>query len=137
MKDLKHIKRFKETKDINKINESLDEMEKEIINGQIDFAISVLSSMFEKIKGNDISTEEFNEILDSKIKKLASEKYDIDEVESTEEIKTLDSVYDFDKTYLEVEKESVDKVRLTIKSGYRGGEELDIVVNLNKLKSSL
>jgi hypothetical protein len=49
----------------------------------------------------------------------------------------IDSVYEFDKTYLLVEKESDDKVRLTIKSGYKGGEELDIVVNINKLKDIL
>ena len=56
---------------------------------------------------------------------------------SDSKIIEIDSVYDFNKTYLQVEKESNDKVRLTIKSGYRGGEELDIVVSLNKLKSIL
>ena len=61
----------------SKINESMDDMEKEIINGQIDYAIQVLKSMFERIKGYNISTEEFNEILDRKIKKLESEKFDI------------------------------------------------------------
>jgi hypothetical protein len=56
---------------------------------------------------------------------------------SDSKIIEIDSVYDFDKTYLQIEKESNDKVRLTIKSGYRVGEELDIVVSLDKLKSIL
>jgi hypothetical protein len=85
MKGLTHIKRFNESKEnlnisdvrSSKINESMDDMEKEIINGQIDYAIQVLKSMFERIKGYNISTEEFNEILDRKIKKLESEKFDI------------------------------------------------------------
>lgn len=82
MKDKKYIKSFNEAlENLNisdvrssKINES---MEKEIINGQIDYAIQVLKSMFERFKGYNISTEEFNEILDRKIKKLESEKFDI------------------------------------------------------------
>ena len=85
MKDNKHIQSFNEHQEnlnisdvrSSKINESMDDMEKEIINGQIDYAIKVLKSMFERIKGHNISTEEFNEILDRKIKKLESEKFDI------------------------------------------------------------
>jgi hypothetical protein len=85
MKDLKHIKSFNEAQEnlnisdvrSSKINESMDDMEKEIINGQIDYASQVLKSMFERIKGYNISTEEFNEILYRKIKKLESEKFDI------------------------------------------------------------
>jgi hypothetical protein len=69
MKKSIHIKKFNESQ------ENL--MEKEIINGQIDYAIQVLKSMFERIKRYNISTEEFNEILDRKIKKLESEKFDI------------------------------------------------------------
>lgn len=66
----------------------------------------------------------------------SSENLDISDVSDSKVIE-IDSVYDLDKTYLQVEKESNDKVRLTIKSGYRGGQELDIVVSLNKLKSIL
>ena len=83
MENNKHIQSFNEHQEnlnisdvrSSKINES--DMEKEIINGQIDYAIQVLKSMFERIKGYNISTEEFNEILDRKIKKLESEKFDI------------------------------------------------------------
>jgi len=85
MNKLNHLKRFNESDEnlnisdvrSSKINESMDDMEKEIINGQIDYAIQVLKSMFERIKGDNIPTEEFNEILDRKIKKLESEKFDI------------------------------------------------------------
>ena len=85
MKNNKHVEsfgQFNENLNISdvrssKINESMDDMEKEIINGQIDYAIQVLKSMFERIKGYNISTEEFNEILDRKIKKIESEKFDI------------------------------------------------------------
>ncbi|MCB0511069.1 MAG: hypothetical protein KDC72_00835 [Bacteroidetes bacterium] len=84
MKHLKSPQQFNASENLNisdvrssKINESMDDMEKEIINGQIDYAIQVLKSMFERIKGYNISTEEFNEILDRKIKKLESEKFDI------------------------------------------------------------
>ena len=85
MKNNKHVEsfgQFNENLNISdvrssKINESMDDMEKEIINGQIDYAIQVLKSMFEVIKGYNISTEEFNEILSRKIKKLESEKFDI------------------------------------------------------------
>lgn len=84
MKHLKSPQQFNTSENLNisdvrssKINESMDDMEKEIINGQIDYAIQVLKSMFERIKGYNISTEEFNEILDRKIKKLESEKFDI------------------------------------------------------------
>ena len=56
---------------------------------------------------------------------------------SNSKIIEIESFYDFDKTYLTVEKESEDKVRLKIKSGHRGGEELDIVVDINKLKNCL
>jgi hypothetical protein len=56
---------------------------------------------------------------------------------SDSKIIEIESFYDFDKTYLTIEKESEEKVRLKIKSGYRGGEELDIVVDINKLKSIL
>ena len=85
MKNNKHLESFRQfNENLNisdvrssKINESMDDMEKEIINGQIDYAIQVLKSMFEVIKGYNISTEEFNEILSRKIKKLESEKFDI------------------------------------------------------------
>jgi translation initiation factor 2B subunit (eIF-2B alpha/beta/delta family) len=85
MKGKGHIQSFNEHQEnlnifdvrSSKINESMDDMEKEIINGQIDYAIQVLKSMFEVIKGYNISTEEFNEILSRKIKKLESEKFDI------------------------------------------------------------
>jgi len=56
---------------------------------------------------------------------------------SDSKIIEIESFYEFDKTYLTIEKESEEKVRLKIKSGYRGGEELDIVVDINKLKSAL
>jgi len=56
---------------------------------------------------------------------------------SDSKIIEIESFYDFDNTYLTIEKESEDKVRLKIKSGYMGGRELDIVVDINKLKNSL
>ena len=65
-----------------------------------------------------------------------NENLNISDVSESKTIE-IESFYDFDKTYLTIEKESEEKVRLKIKSGYSGGEELDIVVDVNKLKSSL
>jgi hypothetical protein len=47
--------------------------EVEILNGQVEYAISVLKSMRKRILDNPITTDEFNRILDKKIEKLESE----------------------------------------------------------------
>jgi hypothetical protein len=59
-----------------KLNESIDEYEKEIINGQIDYAIKILRQLVNPIKSYNLSTEEYNEILFKKIKELEKEKFE-------------------------------------------------------------
>jgi len=64
-------------KKFGEIYESLDDTEKEIINDQIDFACVVLKKMMLKFKDRDITTEDFNEIIDKKIKELKKDKFEI------------------------------------------------------------
>jgi hypothetical protein len=59
-----------------KLNEGIDEYEKEIINGQIDYAIKILRQLVNPIKSYNLSTEEYNEILFKKIKELEKEKFE-------------------------------------------------------------
>jgi hypothetical protein len=59
-----------------KLNESIDEYEKEIINGQIDYAIKILRQLVNPIKSYNLSTEEYNEILFKKIKELEKDKFE-------------------------------------------------------------
>ena len=59
-----------------KLNEGIDEYEKEIINGQIDYAIKILRQLVNPIKSYNLSTEEYNEILFKKIKELEKEKWE-------------------------------------------------------------
>jgi hypothetical protein len=60
----------------NKLNEGIDEYEKEIINGQIDYAIKILRQLVNPIKSYNLSTEEYNEILFKKIKELEKDKFE-------------------------------------------------------------
>lgn len=54
----------------HKTNDAFDEIEKDIINNQIDYSVGILKSMFKRIKGYNMSTEEFNDIIDKKIKEV-------------------------------------------------------------------
>jgi len=72
-----NINKFKDFNNKSKINESIDDNEKEIINYQIDYAIEVLKSLVNPIKNHNLSTEDYNDILFKKIKKLESEKFEI------------------------------------------------------------
>ena len=84
MKDNKHIQTFEQHQEnLNipdnmntKINESMDDMEKEIINLQIDYAIKVLKQLVNPIKSYNLSTEEYNKILFRKIKELEKKKFE-------------------------------------------------------------
>ncbi len=59
-----------------KLNEGIDEYEKEVINGQIDYAIKILRQLVNPIKSFNLSTEEYNSILFKKIKELEKEKFE-------------------------------------------------------------
>lgn len=59
-----------------KLNEGIDEYEKEVINGQIDYAIKILRQLVNPIKSFNLSTEEYNDILFKKIKELEKEKFE-------------------------------------------------------------
>ena len=59
-----------------KLNEGIDDYEKEIINGQIDYAIKVLKQLVNPIKSYNLTTEEYNNILFKKIEQLKKEKFE-------------------------------------------------------------
>jgi len=59
-----------------KLNEGIDDYEKEIINGQIDYAIKVLKQLVNPIKSYNLTTEEYNDILFKKIEQLKKEKFE-------------------------------------------------------------
>ena len=61
---------------IKKLNEGVDDNEKEIINGQIDYAIKVLKQLVNPIKSYNLTTEEYNDILFNKIEQLKKEKFE-------------------------------------------------------------
>jgi len=53
-----------------------DDYEKEIINGQIDYAIKVLKQLVNPVKSYNLTTEEYNDILFKKIEQLKKEKFE-------------------------------------------------------------
>ncbi len=59
-----------------KLNEGIDDYEKEIINSQIDYAIKVLKQLVNPIKSHNLTTEEYNDILFKKIEQLKKEKFE-------------------------------------------------------------
>lgn len=59
-----------------KLNEGIDDYEKEIINGQIDYAITVLKQLVNPVKSYNLTTEEYNDILFKKIEQLKKEKFE-------------------------------------------------------------
>lgn len=69
------IEKFKQFSK-KKLNEGIDDYEKEIINGQIDYAIKVLKQLVNPIKSYNLTTEEYNDILFKKIEQLKKEKFE-------------------------------------------------------------